>query len=72
MLESIITPVHSGTVTPVVSGPAADMTRVPAALRLDWLLLFVHPMADALSGGLAWAMVDPSTNSTIEWTSEVG
>ncbi|HOV18814.1 MAG TPA: hydrogenase iron-sulfur subunit [Ottowia sp.] len=45
------------TVTPVVSGPAADMTRVPAALRLDWLLLFVHPMADALSGGLAWVVL---------------
>ncbi|GAB3801464.1 hypothetical protein GCM10027605_18950 [Micromonospora zhanjiangensis] len=25
-----------------------------------------------MSGGLAWAMVEPSTNSTIEWITEVG
>ena len=25
-----------------------------------------------MSGGLAWARVDPSTNSTIEWTTDCG
>ena len=44
-------------VAPVASGPAANLAQVPAALRLDWLLLFVHPMADTLSGGLAWLVV---------------
>ena len=25
-----------------------------------------------MSGGLAWAMVEPSVNSTIEWTTDCG
>ena len=34
---------------PITSGPAADVAQVPAALALDWLLLFLHPLAGAVS-----------------------
>jgi coenzyme F420-reducing hydrogenase delta subunit/Pyruvate/2-oxoacid:ferredoxin oxidoreductase delta subunit len=42
---------------PVRGGSAADLASVPGALALDWLLLFVHPLADATSNGFAWALV---------------
>lgn len=42
---------------PITSGPAADVAQVPAALALDWLLLFIHPLAGALSNGAVWVLV---------------
>ena len=34
--------------------------------------LMPHAIGIRMSGGLAWAMVEPSTNSTIEWTTDCG
>ncbi len=42
---------------PVTSHAPADLATVPQALRLDWLLLFVHPLAEAVSPEAAWALV---------------
>ena len=42
---------------PVQSHAPALLAAVPEALRLDWLLLFVHPLVDATSPLAAWAMV---------------
>ncbi|MDE2613697.1 MAG: hydrogenase iron-sulfur subunit [Burkholderiales bacterium] len=42
---------------PVVSHDPASLARVPAELRLDWLLLFVHPLTDATSPAFVWALV---------------
>lgn len=44
-------------VQPVLSHAPAALTTVPTALRLDWLLLFVHPLVDATSPGFVWAGV---------------
>jgi coenzyme F420-reducing hydrogenase delta subunit/ferredoxin len=41
---------------PVRSQGAADLGAVPQALALDWLLLFVHPLADATSPGAVWLL----------------
>jgi hypothetical protein len=38
-------------VWPVMSGAPADLARVPDVLALDWLLLFIHPLTYAGSGG---------------------
>ncbi len=42
---------------PVMSGVQADLDRVPTALPLDWILLHLLPMADALSPGPTWILV---------------
>ncbi len=44
-------------VLPVTSAGPADMATVPAALSLDWILLFVHPLVSATSGGAVWLAV---------------
>lgn len=42
---------------PVLSQPPADLSRVPTALALDWILLFVHPLAYAISGQATWLLL---------------
>jgi ferredoxin/coenzyme F420-reducing hydrogenase delta subunit len=42
---------------PVASHAPAALDRVPEALRLDWILLFVHPLTEAASPAWAWALV---------------
>jgi quinol-cytochrome oxidoreductase complex cytochrome b subunit/coenzyme F420-reducing hydrogenase delta subunit len=41
---------------PVTSQGPADLTRVPAELTIDWLLLWVHPFMYATSASLTWAL----------------
>ncbi len=41
---------------PVMSQPPADLAVDPGALPVDWFLLFVHPLANATSAGLVWAL----------------
>ena len=41
---------------PVASHAPAALARVPAVLRLDWIILFAHPLTDATSAGLASAV----------------
>jgi ferredoxin/coenzyme F420-reducing hydrogenase delta subunit len=45
---------------PVTSHAPADVATVPAALALDWILLFVHPLMDATSAGTVWWLVTAS------------
>jgi ferredoxin/coenzyme F420-reducing hydrogenase delta subunit len=42
---------------PITSHAPAALDRVPAALRLDWIVLFVHPLTEATSPALVWALV---------------
>lgn len=42
---------------PVASHAPAALQQVPAALRLDWLLLWLHPLVDATSPAFAWLVV---------------
>jgi ferredoxin/coenzyme F420-reducing hydrogenase delta subunit len=44
-------------VAPITSHAPAALGRVPDALRLDWIVLFVHPLTDASSPALMWALV---------------
>lgn len=43
--------------SPVSVHPPADLGRVQGPLALDWILLFVHPLAAASSPALAWTVV---------------
>lgn len=42
---------------PVASQGPADLATVPQQLRLDWIILFVHPLVDATSAQSVWALV---------------
>jgi coenzyme F420-reducing hydrogenase delta subunit/ferredoxin len=46
---------------PVASHPPAALARVPDALRLDWFVLFVHPLTYATSPAFVWALVAAAT-----------
>ena len=46
---------------PAVSGPPADLSRVPADVALDWFYLGFLPLKDRLSGGVTWAVVAAGT-----------
>jgi coenzyme F420-reducing hydrogenase delta subunit/ferredoxin len=39
---------------PITSQPPADAGMAPAALALDWILLFLHPLTYATSAGAVW------------------
>ena len=47
--------------SPVASHAPAALARVPETLRLDWILLFVHPLVDATSPVFVWAVVGAGT-----------
>lgn len=42
---------------PVAVQPRADLMTMPAALALDWIVLFVHPLVAATSAQGAWLLV---------------
>jgi ferredoxin/coenzyme F420-reducing hydrogenase delta subunit len=42
---------------PITSHAPAALDRVPEALRLDWIVLFVHPLTEATSPALMWVLV---------------
>jgi len=48
-------------VKPVTSMPQPDYGAVPAAIHVDWYLLFIHPLMDAVSPIALWAMVALAT-----------
>jgi ferredoxin/coenzyme F420-reducing hydrogenase delta subunit len=42
---------------PVRSHAPAALAQVPEVLRLDWIVLFVHPLTDATSATFVWGLV---------------
>jgi ferredoxin len=44
-------------VAPIASHAPAALDRVPDALHLDWIVLFVHPLTEATSPVMVWALV---------------
>jgi coenzyme F420-reducing hydrogenase delta subunit/Pyruvate/2-oxoacid:ferredoxin oxidoreductase delta subunit len=42
---------------PVMSHPAADLATVPAALALDWIILFIHPLMYVTSASFIWGIL---------------
>ncbi|MCM2253173.1 MAG: hydrogenase iron-sulfur subunit, partial [Ramlibacter sp.] len=44
-------------VLPVRSQGPADLAAVPHELSIDWLLLFIHPLTDATSPHVVWALL---------------
>jgi coenzyme F420-reducing hydrogenase delta subunit/Fe-S-cluster-containing hydrogenase component 2 len=42
---------------PVASQGPADLSSAPGPLAFDWFLLFVHPLVDATSANIVWALL---------------
>ena len=42
---------------PAVSDAPADLSVVATGLRLDWFILFIHPLTDATSPGFVWTLL---------------
>ncbi|HSW25595.1 MAG TPA: hydrogenase iron-sulfur subunit [Burkholderiaceae bacterium] len=42
---------------PVMSHAPADLSIEPGTLALDWILLFIHPLAAAVGHGMVWALL---------------
>jgi coenzyme F420-reducing hydrogenase delta subunit/ferredoxin len=43
-------------IKPAVSDAPANLALVPADLRLDWFILFIHPLTDITSPAAVWAL----------------
>lgn len=56
-LGVILTLVVLALARPVFSHAPATLDQVPASLRLDWLLLWLHPLTDATSRGFTLALL---------------
>jgi coenzyme F420-reducing hydrogenase delta subunit/ferredoxin len=44
-------------IVPVRSGAAAELTLAPGALSFDWILLFMHPLAEVTSNAFVWIVL---------------
>ena len=44
-------------IKPAVSAAAANLEIVPNALRLDWFILFLHPLTDLTSPAFVWPLL---------------
>ncbi|PJA43166.1 MAG: methyl-viologen-reducing hydrogenase subunit delta, partial [Lysobacterales bacterium CG_4_9_14_3_um_filter_62_6] len=42
---------------PIASQAPADLARVPTALHYDWILLHLHPLAEAFSPATVWLLI---------------
>lgn len=43
--------------SPVLSHAPAALATAPAVLRLDWIILFIHPLTEATSPAVTWTLV---------------
>ncbi len=48
-------------IKPALSDAAADLSTAPTGLRLDWFILFIHPLTDLTSPGAVWALIFGAT-----------
>jgi coenzyme F420-reducing hydrogenase delta subunit/ferredoxin len=46
---------------PALSDAPADLALVPAAIRLDWFILFLHPLTDITSPAAVWTLIFGTT-----------
>jgi coenzyme F420-reducing hydrogenase delta subunit/ferredoxin len=66
-LGSVMVLIALALAVPVRSHAPADLGVVPGTLALDWLLLFIHPLADATSATTVWWFVGAAFALLIGW-----
>lgn len=48
-------------IKPALSDAPADLALVPAEIRLDWFILFLHPLTDITSPAAVWSLIFGAT-----------
>ncbi len=48
-------------IKPALSEAPADLATVATGIRLDWIILFLHPLTDLSSPGAVWALIFGAT-----------
>ncbi len=61
MLGTLATLLALALTKPALSDAPADLAMVSTQLRLDWFLLFIHPLTDVASPAMVWSMLIAAT-----------
>ncbi|MDP1612477.1 MAG: hydrogenase iron-sulfur subunit [Sulfuritalea sp.] len=61
MLATMISLLALALLKPALSDAPADLALVPAGIRLDWFILFIHPLTDMTSAAAVWALTFGTT-----------
>jgi len=60
-IGTLIALLAAAVVAPATSHVPADLAVIPLQLRIDWFLLFIHPLQYATSPGTLWALAGGAT-----------
>ncbi len=61
MLGTLASLLALAAIQPALSQAPANLSLVPAALPLDWFILFIHPLTDITSPAAVWALIFGAT-----------
>lgn len=61
MLGTLISFLALALINPALSDPPANLALMPTNLRLDWFILFIHPLTDITSPAAIWALIFGTT-----------
>ena len=61
MLATLASFLVLAAIKPALSDAPADLALVPAEIRLDWFILFLHPLTDISSPAAVWTLIFGAT-----------
>ncbi len=61
MLATMISFLALALIKPALSDAPADLALVPTGLRLDWFMMFIHPLTDLSSPAAVWTLIFGAT-----------
>lgn len=61
MLATLASFLALAAIKPALSDTAANLALAPAEIRLDWFILFIHPLTDITSPAAVWALIFGAT-----------
>ncbi|MCM2290621.1 MAG: hydrogenase iron-sulfur subunit [Sulfuritalea sp.] len=61
MLATLASFLLLAAIKPALSDAPADLALVPAEIRLDWFMMFIHPLTDLTSPAAMWTLIFGAT-----------
>ena len=61
MLGTLATLLLLALINPALSDVPANLALIPTQVRLDWFMLFIHPLTDITSPAMVWMMLFAAT-----------